>query len=821
MRGPIDADFPRGARWGIHVLMNARKIAVPLVLALGLAMAPTARGAGESWPRAIQLEHGTLTVFTPQVETFEGVTLTGRAAVSWEATGGTPVFGVFWFDSRVLIDKDQGIVKVEEFKVTKVRFPNAKPEQEEKVKKTVEEEVPKWDVSMTLDDLQAAVAASERMKKSEKGIAAPVPKLIFSTDPAALLLYDGQPVVRPIPDTGLERVVNTPLFVVRDPGTSRFYLGSDTFWYEAQEAKGPWAPVAMPTEAVKAYFEKNKPPPQAPPGEGEEAPPTAAAPAQKEAPATPPRIVVATEPTELVSFDGKPSYVPLGTDGNLLYADNTDGKVIVHVPTSETYVLVSGRWYRATSLKGPWSAVRPDKLPAAFKSIPPDSPVGDLRAFVAGTDEADDALADSQIPQTTAVKRDQTINVTYDGEPKFKAIEGTSLAYATNTSFSVLQDSGQYWVCYQAVWYVAPTPQGPWAVSDKRPPSIDQVPPSAPVYNTKYVYVYQSTPQVVYVGYLPGYVGVYPYYGTVVYGTGYYYPPYIGPVYCYPYPATFGFHVSYNPWTGWGFGVSYGTPFFSVSLHFGGYGGYYGPRGYYPPYRPPYGYRPPPPGYRPPYPARPPGGYPPGYRPPAGYPPPGYRPPAGGGGRPPAGSQPPRPGGGPSVSQPVAGGGTRPARPSTGNIYERPGNAQRNAPTTQPADRRAPTVSQQPNNVYGDKSGNVYRQNQNGNWDKNTGGGWQSTGGSQRPQGGTSAGAGASQQPQGGTSAGAGASQRPQGGTSAGAGASQRPQGGTSASSRPAPSSGASRGGGAPAGLNRDAAARGGGGRGGGGGRRR
>ena len=118
-----------------------------------------------------------------------------------------------------------------------------------------------------------------------------------------------------------------------------------------------------------------------------------------------------------------------------------------------------------------------------------------------------DAVADSQIPQTTAVKRDQQFQVTYDGEPRFKSIEGTPLAFAVNTPTSVIRDAGRYWACDQAVWYVAPTPSGPWTVSDRRPPDIDQVPPSAPVYNTRYVYVYQSTPEVVYVGYLPGYTG--------------------------------------------------------------------------------------------------------------------------------------------------------------------------------------------------------------------------------------------------------------------------------------------------------------------------
>jgi hypothetical protein len=667
---------------------------------------------------------------------------------------------VFWFDARVLVDKDRRDIDVEELTVTKVRFPNVTPEKEKAVAKVIETEVPKWDVHANLDEVQAALAVTQKERASEKGLAVAPPKLVFSNDPAVLLLYDGEPVLRPLEQTGLERAANTQLFVVKDPAVKKLYLAGGKFWYEANDPKGPWTPNATPSPAVKAVFDRNPPPPpQAP----DPTLATTAAAKAREKPEGPPRIVVATEPTELVVFDGKPSYAPVGKDGNLLYADNTDGNVLVHVPTSETFVLVAGRWYKAASLSGPWTPVRPDKLPAPFRSIPPESPVADLRAFVTGTPEASDALADTQIPQTTAVKRDQKLEVTYDGEPKFKAIEGTGLAYAVNTPFSVIQDSGKFWCCHQAVWYVSPTPKGPWAVSDKRPPSIDQVPPSVPVYNTKYVYVYQSTPEVVYVGYLPGYVGAYPYYGTVVYGTGYYYPPYVGPVYVYPHPATFGVHATYNPWTGWGVGVSYGTPFVSVSVHFGGYHGYYGPHGYRPPYPPPYGYRPPPPGYRPP-----PGGYP-GYGH-GGYP--GARPPAGGypGGRPPAGGQPP-PGGRP----PGATAGV------SNNMYNRPENAARNAQPTA-SNRQQPSLSAQPNNVYGDKNGNVYRQNQGGGWDKNTGSGWQNAGA--QPRAGT--------QPAAGGGGGGGGRAQP----------TTQPSGG-----------------GAPASLNRDAAARSassGGGRGGG-----
>src|SRR5512132_2405119 len=82
------------------------------------------------WPRAIELQQGALTVYQPQVEKFEGVTLSGRCAVSWQPKDSqkAPAFGVFWFDARVLVDKDQRLMDVEQLTVKKVRFPNITPE---------------------------------------------------------------------------------------------------------------------------------------------------------------------------------------------------------------------------------------------------------------------------------------------------------------------------------------------------------------------------------------------------------------------------------------------------------------------------------------------------------------------------------------------------------------------------------------------------------------------------------------------------------------------------------------------------------------------
>ena len=269
---------------------------------------------------------------------------------------------------------------------------------------------------------------------------------------------------------------------------------------------------------------------------------------------------------------------------------NTDSDIVLDMAGQESFVLISGRWYKSKSMKPPWEFVKPDALPAEFKKIPEPSPIGEVLTSVAGTPQAEDALAEAQVPQTAAIKRNEAkTKVEYHGEPQFKPIPDTEVAYAVNTASQVLKIKGKYYVVVQAVWFVGSSPNGPWTLSDKAPPEAQQIPPDSPVYNVKYVAVYDTTPEVVYVGYYPGYVGCYPYYGTVVWGTGWYYPPYISPYAYYPRPVTFGFSAHYNPYSGWSLGFSISSGPFTFSFWGGGYygGGYYG--GYYGPvYRPPY-----------------------------------------------------------------------------------------------------------------------------------------------------------------------------------------------------------------------------------------
>ena len=86
---------------------------------------------------------------------------------------------------------------------------------------------------------------------------------------------------------------------------------------------------------------------------------------------TPPTIIMATVPTELIVTDGEPEYKPVGTD--LLYVDNSESDVLVEIATQRHFVLLSGRWFAAPGVDGPWSFVASDALPESFKEIPEDS----------------------------------------------------------------------------------------------------------------------------------------------------------------------------------------------------------------------------------------------------------------------------------------------------------------------------------------------------------------------------------------------------------------------------------------------------------------
>ena len=65
------------------------------------------------------------------------------------------------------------------------------------------------------------------------------PIIYFSTVPAILVLIDGEPVLRPVPGTSAQRVINTGVMLVYDGYT--YYLHVFDGWMQALQLSGPWA----------------------------------------------------------------------------------------------------------------------------------------------------------------------------------------------------------------------------------------------------------------------------------------------------------------------------------------------------------------------------------------------------------------------------------------------------------------------------------------------------------------------------------------------------------------------------------------------------
>jgi hypothetical protein len=504
-----------------------------------------------NWPQEIQFSEGSIFIYQPQPEDLEGNILTGRAAMSIEMKSSKePIFGAFRFSSKIETDSDTSTATVFDLKVTEVAWADSTDAGEQKFTSLVEGALPEAGLEISMDQLSASLLTAEREKESLEGLKNDPPVIIFREELAALLLYDGEPRFSPVENSDYERALNAPFAVARNTKTKKVYLSGGTFWYESNDPMGPWKlTTSPPADLVKMVPEPDS---------------------DQETPASAPKIVTANEPTELISTQGKPNWESL-TGGNLLYVSNTETPWLRELETSNMYVLLSGRWFRSKSQDGPWTFVRSDELPASFSDIPPASDIGGLRVSVAGTEEAQQAMLDAEIPQTTAIKRSEAkLTVEYDGEPKFEKIPDTKVSHAVNTATQVLEIENQYYAVDNGVWFTSASAKGPWVVADEIPDEeIQQIPPSSPVYNTTYVRVYQSTPEIVYVGYTPGYMWSFPYYGVPVYGTGWYYPPYWGRYY-YPRPPTWGLHVGYNPWTGWNVGLSWTNGFFSVGVGWGG-----------------------------------------------------------------------------------------------------------------------------------------------------------------------------------------------------------------------------------------------------------
>lgn len=512
------------------------------------------------WPRQIDSRDATIIVYQPQIESFENNILSARSAVSVQhSTDTEPVFGAVWFEAQTETDREQRNVSLRNVRVLQHKFPNATKEQAKRFNQIFNREASGWNLDMSLDQMLTMLDDNNRANVEVRDLRNNPPKVFFRMHPSLLVLIDGEPKLQPIKESKVLRVANSPMYIVYEASLKSYYLKIGDEWFASAKAKGKWRSVTQPPTAILEVAAREDFPP---------VPPEVQSSLDKK-----PEIIVTYEPAELIVSEGEPQYALIEESG-LLYMSNSDSDVFMEVDSQNYYVVLSGRWYRSRALSGPWVYVPADELPAVIKRIPADSVKEHVLAHIPDTVQSKEAILDATIPQTEKVDRGRTIEIEYDGTPEFDDVIGTEMAYAINTSSAVLRVDGRYYACLDAVWFVAASPYGPWRVAITIPQVIYTIPPSNPLYYVRYVYIYGYTPDIVYIGYTPGYLGTYIYHGTVVYGTGYYYQPWYRTHY-YPRPLTWGFHVNYNSYYGWSFGVGLHGHYGNLWYSFGT--GWWGP----------------------------------------------------------------------------------------------------------------------------------------------------------------------------------------------------------------------------------------------------
>ena len=569
---------------GVFVLFAIGALVFPHVL---LAQVPQGSPSpADPWPREITLTNAKAILYQPQIETWEENKLDFRAVVAVTPTGSKrEIFGVIWGKGRTHVDKIARTVTLEDLKLNQSKFPTL-ADNGASYLRALEQQWTTAQRTISLDRMEAMLAAAGTVKPNPVQVSNDPPQILIAQSPAMLVPISGNPVVRPVPDTNFERVINSEALILRQVGDGNYYLHMYDGWVYSGTLAGPWyQPMSFPPgiDQVAQTLAKSGQVDLFDGGNMQPKPSLA-----KGLPA----IYVTQTPAELIVFQGAPSFTPIAGTG-LQWAANSKADVLRDSTSGDYYVLVSGRWYRSAALTqaGPWTYTANNSLPADFSRIPLDSPAAVVLASVAGTPQAQEAIIANSIPQTATIQRTNGPKFTavFDGAPQFQPITGTPLQYVVNSPTAVIRvDGNTYYALSSGVWFSATAPGGPWVVAASVPQVIYTIPPSSSVHYVTYVRVYGSTTNVVYVGYTPGYLGtVVTPDGVVVYGTGYVYQPWVGTVYYAP-PVTYGVMAQpvYNPAVGMAFGFAMGYAAASMTASY--YHPVYYPAYYHPAYYPAY-----------------------------------------------------------------------------------------------------------------------------------------------------------------------------------------------------------------------------------------
>lgn len=514
-----------------------------------------------SWyPRTVTSDQGTVVIHAPQVDAwpdFESLDAWVAFDITRTASDSTHTGSVHFVaatdtdvQSREVLLHD---IEIKELTITGL---DAGSEEHRLVSDALRSKSRTVPLDLVLEYLPADTTLA-----SAEGLNTAPPQIFVATGPALLLSIDTEPVWVPVGEGDLMFVINTNWDVLRVDESGPAYFCHQGAWLSSAELAGPWHWAdSLPAEFADlpdgATWANTR---SCLPGDLEDLSPPAS---------EPPVVHYSQKQAELLMLEGEPDWQPIG-DLSLEYAANTEQDLFR--TSTGVYLLLSGRWFEASGLAGPW--VLAADLPEVFGEIPPaDSADAHeksyVRSSIPGTREAWEAALVASIPRKAEIQRGSEsaldLNVDYAGDPVFTRIPTTEIDMAVNTTYQVFRYQGAYYLCHNATWLTGFGAEGPWTFADSIPAEFAAIPPSSPAYNVTFVTIDGSDEASIDYSYTSGYEGAYVTDETVVYGTGYaspavtltlaygFYDGWFGYPYYpyYPWPPTYGYGSWYDPDTG-------------------------------------------------------------------------------------------------------------------------------------------------------------------------------------------------------------------------------------------------------------------------------
>lgn len=190
----------------------------------------------EAWPRKASRGDETISMYQPQVEAWESDELRAYAALALESkTNKTTKYGVVWFTAQTEVDKVNRQVTLDDFQITKVKFPTLEAKEAD-YQAFLQAKLPGKSKVIALDRLEAALVASESEQAGIKALQVNnnPPKVIFTTRPSLLVLIDGPPRYKDV-GANLQQMLNTRATILHDTKDNEYYLSVMDGWLQAPD----------------------------------------------------------------------------------------------------------------------------------------------------------------------------------------------------------------------------------------------------------------------------------------------------------------------------------------------------------------------------------------------------------------------------------------------------------------------------------------------------------------------------------------------------------------------------------------------------------